>query len=88
MPSATFSLHERALHTLLNVDERELRQLLTAFEWLAEDPVGTATAAVLNDEGQIRYAVEVGRFSILYGIRKSGRHIEIADVRVAARGPQ
>ena len=88
MPQSTFSLHERALHTLLSVDERELRQLLTAFEWLADDPIGTATAAALNDEGQIRYAVEVGRFQILYGITSSGRHVEIADVRAASRDPQ
>ena len=86
MPHGTYSLHERALHTVLSADERDARQLITAFEWIAENPVGAAVAAVLNEEGHVRYAVGVGEFTILYAIARSGRHVFITDVRLALRG--
>ena len=82
MPRRSYSIHERALYSLLIVEDAELTQLLSALDRIAEDPISAAALARPGPSGRTIFACEAGRFSIYYSLSKGGRHLLVTDIRL------
>jgi hypothetical protein len=80
MPQRTYSLHPRAVHTLMMVDPGDLPHLLSAFEWIAEDPVGAATESEQDRFGRTLYYRTIDRFHFCYLVVGAGRHVVINEI--------
>jgi hypothetical protein len=62
------------------VEEEDRRRLLSALEWLTEDPLGAAAEAKRDRFGHTRYFRTIGQFRFSYRVVGSGQNIVIHDI--------
>lgn len=80
MPKRTYSLHQRAVHSLTMVEDEDLTYLLSAFEWIADDPIGAATESKRDRFGRALYYRTIGRFHFCYLVVGGGGHVVINEI--------
>ncbi|EDY21131.1 hypothetical protein CfE428DRAFT_1424 [Chthoniobacter flavus Ellin428] len=82
MPNGRYFLADGVLTALFTLSDRDCRNLLAAFDQIAENPCGLAAAAGQDWDGRSVYLAAYGNFEIGYFLTPDSGTVTVTLLRI------